>query len=84
MKYLVSERFDMNKLAKDQLVQCLIDLAARFDELGDKNTQAILLVVAGTIKEGSQEFLAMWMAEYAKVRIAMIQNKLEDDEDDDL
>lgn len=80
MKYLVSERFDMNKLAKDQLVQCIIDLSKRFDELGDKNTEAILLVVAGTVKENSQELLAMWMAEYAKIRIAMIQNKLKDDE----
>lgn len=80
MKYLASERFDMNKLAKDQLVECLIDLSKRFDELGDKNTQAILLVVAGTLKEGSQEFLAMWMAEYAKLRIAMLEGKLEDDE----
>jgi hypothetical protein len=74
----------MNKLAKDQLVECLIDLAKRFDELGDKHTQAVLLVVAGTVKEGSQELLAIWMGEYAKVRIAMIQNKLEDDEDDEL
>ena len=69
----------MNKLAKDQLVECLIDLAKRFDELGDKHTQAVLLVVAGTVKEGSQELLAIWMGEYAKMRISMFQKELGED-----
>jgi hypothetical protein len=69
----------MNKQAKDQLVKCIIDLAARFDELGDKQTQAILLVVAGTVKEGSQDILAIWMGEYAKLRVEMLKHELGED-----
>ena len=70
----------MDKLAKDQLIQCLIDLAYRFGELGDEGTRAILLVIAGTVKEGSQDMLAIWMGEYAKIRIQQLNQKLEDDE----
>jgi hypothetical protein len=73
-------RINMDKLAKDQLVQCLIDLSQRFGELGDESTRAILLVVAGTVKEGSEDILAIWMGEYAKIRIQEINEKLEDDE----
>lgn len=80
MKYPRSARFDMNDLAKDQLVKCIVDLAQRFDELGDAHSQAILLVVAGTIKEGSEEMLAIWMGEYAKIRLAMIEGKLKKDD----
>lgn len=69
----------MDELTKDQLTKCLIDLSIRFGELGDESTRAILLVVAGTVKEGSQDGLAIWMGEYAKIRIAML-NKLEEDE----
>lgn len=70
----------MNEITKDQLVQCLIDLSQRFGELGDESTRAILLVVAGTVKEGSEDILAIWMGEYAKIRIQEINEKLEDDE----
>lgn len=62
----------MNQEAKIQLVQCLIDLANRFGELGDKNTQSMLLVMAGTVKEGSQEMMALWLGEYARLRIALM------------
>jgi hypothetical protein len=37
-------------------------------------------VVAGTVKEGSEDILAIWMGEYAKIRIQEINEKLEDDE----
>lgn len=70
----------MDKTAKDQLVKCLVDLATRFDELGDKHTQAVLLVVAGTVKEGSEDLLAIWMGEYAKLRIEMIKGELDEDD----
>jgi hypothetical protein len=63
----------MNEDTKNQLVQCLIDLANRFGELGDKNTQSMLL--AGTVKENSQEMLALWLGEYAKLRIAIMDSE---------
>ena len=62
----------MNEDTKNQLVQCLIDLSNRFGELGDKNTQSMLLVMAGTVKEGTQEMMALWLGEYAKLRIALM------------
>jgi hypothetical protein len=65
----------MNNDTKNQLVQCLIDLANRFSELGDKNTQSMLLVMAGTVKENSQEMLALWLGEYAKLRIAIMDSE---------
>ena len=65
----------MNEETKNQLVQCLIDLSNRFGELGDKNTQSMLLVMAGTVKENSQEMLALWLGEYAKLRIAIMDSE---------
>jgi hypothetical protein len=62
----------MNEDTKNQLVQCLIDLSNRFGELGDKNTQSMLLVMAGTVKENSQEMMALWLGEYARLRIALM------------
>jgi hypothetical protein len=50
-------------------------LANRFGELGDKNTQSMLLVMAGTVKENSQEMLALWLGEYAKLRIAIMDSE---------
>jgi hypothetical protein len=61
----------MNNDTKKQLVQCVLDLSNRFGELGDKNTQASLLVIAASIMEGGQEMLGEWMATYAEMRLAM-------------
>jgi hypothetical protein len=72
----------MNELTKDQLVNCLIDLSERFGELGDEYTRSVLLCVAGTVKEGSEEVLAIWMGEYAKIRIEMLNKKLKTYEQD--
>ena len=69
----------MNEDTKNQLVQCLIDLAHRFCELGDKNTQSMLLVMAGTVKEGTQEMMALWLGEYAKLRIALMDMGMDED-----
>ncbi len=69
----------MNEDTKNQLVQCLIDLSNRFGELGDKNTQSMLLVMAGTVKENSQEMLALWLGEYAKLRIALMDMGMDSD-----
>lgn len=69
----------MNEDTKNQLVQCLIDLSNRFGELGDKNTQSMLLVMAGTVKEGTQEMMALWLGEYAKLRIALMDMGMDSD-----
>ena len=69
----------MNEDTKNQLVQCLIDLSNRFGELGDKNTQSMLLVMAGTVKEGTQEMMALWLGEYAKLRIALMDMDMDED-----
>ena len=68
----------MNNQAKDQMVKCLIDLSERFGELDNRSAQAILLVVAGTVSEGSEDTLAVWMAEYAKLRLSMIKKENKD------
>jgi hypothetical protein len=68
----------MNNQAKDQMVKCLIDLSERFGELDNRTAQAILLVVAGTVSEGSEDALAVWMAEYAKLRLSMIKKENKD------
>lgn len=61
----------MNDATKQQLVQCVLDLSERFGELGDKNTQANLLVVAASVMENGQEMLGEWMATYAEMRLTM-------------
>ena len=60
----------MNDATKQQLVQCVLDLSQRFGELGDKNTQANLLVVAASVMENGQEMLGEWMATYAELRLS--------------
>jgi hypothetical protein len=69
----------MNEDTKNQLVQCLIDLSNRFGELGDKHTQSMLLVMAGAVKVNSQEMLALWLGEYAKLRIALMDMGMDED-----
>ena len=61
----------MNNQAKKMLVECVLDLSNRFGELGDKNTQASLLIIAASITEGTEDMLAEWMATYAEMRLAM-------------
>ena len=62
---------EMNNQSKKMLVQCVLDLSNRFGELGDRNTQASLLIIAASITEGTEEMLAEWMATYAEMRLAM-------------
>ncbi len=71
MRYLPFVKSEMNKQAKNMLGQCVIDLSNRFGELGDRNTQASLLIIAASISEGSEEMLSEWMATYAEMRLAM-------------
>jgi hypothetical protein len=48
-----------------------LDLSNRFGELGDRNTQANLLIIAASISEGGEDMLSEWMATYAEMRLAM-------------
>jgi hypothetical protein len=66
---------------KAQLVKCVIDLAARAEELNQKAIQGILLVVAGTIADGSEEDFSLICADYARLRILMLQMEKERDEE---
>jgi hypothetical protein len=61
----------MNNQTKKQLLQCVLDLSNRFGELGDRNTQANLLIIAASISEGGEDMLSEWMATYAEMRLAM-------------
>ena len=63
---------------RKQLKQCFVDLAKRADELGEPAISPICYVIAGTIAEVSDELLADWMAEYAKLRMGMMDKKDED------
>lgn len=71
MRYLPFAKSEMNIETKKQLLQCVIDLSKRFGELGDRNTQASLLIVAASISEGGEEMLGEWMGVYAEMRLAM-------------
>ena len=71
MRYLPFVKSEMNIQSKKMLVQCVLDLSNRFGELGDRNTQANLLIIAASITEGGEEMLAEWMATYAEMRLAM-------------
>lgn len=59
---------------REQLKQCFIDLGERAVETDENAIGSICHVIAGTIMEGSDELLAYWMAEYARMRIQMIQD----------
>jgi hypothetical protein len=48
---------------KKQLTQCLIDLSVRANELNEPSIQAILLVLAGSIADGSEDELALLCAD---------------------
>jgi len=76
----------MDKQSKDQIKKCIVDLAERSNELGDQCTYATLLVVAASLADNSEEMLALWMAEYAKLRIQILDSSLntkDTDIDDD-
>ena len=65
---------------REQLKQCFIDLAQRAKELNEPYIYSVSLVLAGSISECSDAALAMWVAEFARMRIDMIQNQPDEDE----
>lgn len=68
----------MDEPSKRQITQCLIDLAARCDELGDPDTAIILMSVCAAMTEGSQKAMAYWIKEYARIRIAMLKKEIDE------
>lgn len=58
--------------AKLQVVECIVQLALRAKELGHESLYATLLVVAASASEGKggDDTLALWIGEYAKLRLA--------------
>lgn len=70
----------MNLQAKAQIVKCIMDLAERSRELGDNATYANLLVVAASMSENTEDTLALWLAQYAKVRILLIKEEIDSED----
>jgi hypothetical protein len=60
-----------NDGGQGQLIQCLIDLAARSAELGNHELSVVLFVAAGAQVEGSAGELALLCGEFAKLRMAI-------------
>lgn len=59
----------MENSSREQMVQCFIDLANRSRELGNNSLYAILLVLAADTVEGTEDTLALFLGEYAKMRM---------------
>lgn len=64
---------------REQLKQCFIDLANRAQELNEPYVHSVSIMLAASIAEGSDPLFAVWCSEFAKIRIADIQQKLDDD-----
>jgi hypothetical protein len=65
-----------------QLKQCFIDLANRAKELNEPYIQNVCLVLAGSIAERTDPALALWVSEFAMLRIQTIQEELKKDDED--
>lgn len=52
-----------------QLKQCFIDLGNRSMELEEPSIYALSMMIAASITEGSDELMAIWNGEFAKMRI---------------
>lgn len=61
---------------------CLVDLSKRSGELQEPYLQAILLVVAASVNDGSDGELAMLCEDYARIRLFLMQKQKESPEGD--
>lgn len=61
-----------------QLKQCFIDLGMRAKETNEPYIQNVCFVLAGAIAEGSDPALALWVSEFAMLRIDIIKENLEE------
>ena len=71
MKKLNKEELNPNDGGQGQLLQCVIELAARAAELEYHELSIILFIAAGAQTEGSQGELALLCGEFAKLRMAI-------------
>ena len=65
------EELNPNDGGQGQLLQCVIELAARAAELEYHELSIILFIAAGAQSEGSQSELALLCGEFAKIRLAI-------------
>ena len=78
-KKLNKEELNPNDGGQGQLLQCVIELAARAAELEYHELSVVLFVAAGAQAEGSQGELALLCGEFANLRMA-IQKGLDPEE----
>lgn len=69
---------DQRIFNRKQLAQCFMDLGNRALELKESAISCMCFSIAGSIIEGSDEFLALWTAEFSKMRIDAIKKDLEE------
>lgn len=55
------------------MAQCIVDLSARAGELNEYAIQSILLVVAGSIADSSDDELAVICADFARLRLLLLK-----------
>ena len=62
---------------RKQLKQCFMDLGDRALELGEPCISSLCFITAASIVEGSDELLAIWNGEFAKMRLEMDKKSLD-------
>lgn len=75
---------DTKELNRQQLKQCFIDLATRAKELNEPYIYSTALVLAASIAEESDAALALWVGEFAKMRIDHIEDQILGEDEEDL
>jgi len=65
------QALNANDGGQGQLLQCVIELAARAAELEHHELSIVLFIAAGAQAEGSQAELALLCGQFAKVRLAV-------------
>ena len=82
--YTTDKIMATNKLQhRAQLANCIADLANRAGELNEIGIQSILLTVAGSIADGSDEDLSFICADFARLRLLLLQMEKQKPEDTD-
>ena len=73
---------DTKEFNRDQLKKCFIDLSVRAKELDEPYIQSVAMVLAASIAECSDAALALWVGEFAKMRIDAIEDQILGEEDE--
>ena len=63
---------------RDQLKQCIYDLAERSNELDEPAIACVLYIISASIVEQSDVALSAWASEFAKMRLGIIKEKLKE------